>query len=203
MKTIVFIGDSIIEGAGDDEHGGWTRRVATLLPEGWRTVHAGVGGNTIVDILARMESDCLAYDPTLIVLGVGMNDARLLPSRGNANEVPLHEFEAGLDRFVDILERRNKNKDILVGLTPVDEKRTMFYEDDHLYTNRAIRDYDLVLQEFAATNGLPYVPVFDDFITHGGDEKLTADGLHPNPEGHQLIADRVSGILIPALSQVS
>jgi lysophospholipase L1-like esterase len=199
MKTIVFIGDSITEGEGDDQHSGWTRRVAQHLPKSWRAIHSGVGGNTILNVLARLKSVLLAYDPTVIVLGIGINDSRKLPSRTNSNEVPLAEFEKGMDRFAEIIQNGTIRTVIIVGLTPVDEERSLFYEDDHLYTNEAIQKYDSILREISIGKEFVYVATFDEFVKRGGAEILTVDGLHPNPQGHQLIADLMAKTLVDQL----
>ncbi len=38
------------------------------------SINAGVGGNTSTQILARFESDCLAYGPSMISIEAGHND---------------------------------------------------------------------------------------------------------------------------------
>lgn len=74
--SAVFIGDSITLGVRT----GVT--IAQALPnlvgvaKGFvPSINAGVGGNTSVDLLARFESDCLAYGPSMICIGnIGTND---------------------------------------------------------------------------------------------------------------------------------
>lgn len=75
-KSAVFIGDSICLGVRT----GVT--LAQALPnlvgsaKGYvPAINAGISGNTSVNVLARFESDCLAYGPTMICIGnLGTND---------------------------------------------------------------------------------------------------------------------------------
>lgn len=189
MKTIVFIGDSITEGAGDDERGGWTRRVEAWLPEGVRAVHAGISGNVITDVLARFDRDVLAHQPDIVVLAIGINDSRQYPSQSWRNGVPIAEFEAGLAEFARRASALPGPK-LVVGLNPVDE-RTSLFEEGMIYASEAQRLYDAALQAFAQRESYVYVPVEPVFAAKGGAEALTTDGLHPNPEGHELIARAV------------
>jgi lysophospholipase L1-like esterase len=187
MPTIVFIGDSITEGAADHERGGWPRRLAAELPADWQPVFAGVGGDTIWHILERLERDALAHKPDILVLAVGINDSRR--HAGGRYEVPFVDFERGLAEFAARVQ--SASRVVVVGLTPVDEPRTLPIAEDLHYTLIAMRDYDAALQRWAAQLGYAYVPLAAAFAAAGGAETLTADGLHPTPAGHALIAAAV------------
>jgi lysophospholipase L1-like esterase len=188
MGTIVFIGDSITEGAADTERGGWTRRLAAGLPEGWQAVQAGVGGDTIWHILQRLDQDALAHQPDLLVLAVGINDSRR--HAGGRYEVKLEDFERGLADLASRLQAAGAGV-LVVGLTPVDEPRTLPIAEDLHYTQIAAIDYDAALRRFAGQHGYGYVALMGAFEQAGGAAALTADGLHPTPAGHALIAATV------------
>ncbi|UYN91808.1 MAG: hypothetical protein KIT70_10675 [Anaerolineales bacterium] len=192
MQIIVFIGDSITEGAADHERGGWTRRLAATLPDGWEAVHAGVGGDTIFHILARLEQDALMYQPDILVLAVGINDSRRYTA--GRYEVKLENFERGLAEFASRMAghaTRKATRILIVGLTPVDEPRTLPIAEDLHYTQIAASDYDAALRRFAAQQGYGYVALMPAFEQAGGAARLTSDGLHPTPAGHALIAEVV------------
>ncbi|MBX3045789.1 MAG: hypothetical protein KF698_02205 [Anaerolineales bacterium] len=188
MPTIIFIGDSITEGAADHERGGWTRRLAARLPDDWEAVHAGVGGDTIYLILDRLEQDALIYKPDILVLAVGINDSRRYTA--GRYEVTLEDFERGLAEFARRLAG-NAARVLVVGLTPLDEPRTLPIAEDLHYTQIAANDYDAALRRFAAQHGYGYVALMPAFEQAGGAAQLTADGLHPTPAGHELIAQAV------------
>ncbi|MBX3005929.1 MAG: SGNH/GDSL hydrolase family protein [Anaerolineales bacterium] len=189
MPTIVFIGDSITEGAADYVRGGWSRRLAASLPPGWEAVQAGVGGDTIQLILARLEQDALIYAPDIVVLAVGINDSRRYGANG-PYEVPLEEFRRGLAEFARRMAG-HPTQVLVVGLTPLDEARTLPIAEDLYYTQVAATQYDAALEHFAAQHGYRYVALAPAFAAAGGAAALTADGLHPTPDGHALIAAAV------------
>jgi lysophospholipase L1-like esterase len=78
---VVVAGDSITAGSsGRPNHPAnqsWGRGYAalTLWQSGLRgVVNAGVGGNTSTQMLARWQTDVLAYNPDAVLLMIGTND---------------------------------------------------------------------------------------------------------------------------------
>jgi acyl-CoA thioesterase-1 len=169
------------------------------LPAEVRAVHAGISGHTIVDILARLQYDALVHEPDIIVLAVGINDSLQFAKLGWRNNVPLDDFKTGLAAFA---EKIGEVRVVIVGLAPVDEKRTMPIDRDLMFSNKFARIYDETLQRFAVKGGYEYVDVAAVWAVNGGAEALMADGLHPTPQGHELIARAVwktlQGMLVAA-----
>jgi lysophospholipase L1-like esterase len=61
-----------------------------------------------------------------------------------------------------------------------------------------VREFELVLREFAANSGSEFVNLMEPFQAHLDDgQSLLVDGVHPNNEGHELIYRAVK----PALAQ--
>lgn len=68
---IVFLGDSLTWG----QYGGsYVNELTPLLPE-HTLINAGVGGNTILNLLRRWETDVLPHNPDAVFVMVGGNDA--------------------------------------------------------------------------------------------------------------------------------
>jgi lysophospholipase L1-like esterase len=63
--ALVFLGDSITQGWGDDFRGDFA---------GVRVANRGISGDTTRGLLIRLEDDVLALDPAGIVLLIGTND---------------------------------------------------------------------------------------------------------------------------------
>lgn len=70
MKIVLF-GDSLTEGSYG---GSYARHLARLMPE-HTFINAGVGGDTVVHLLRRVERDVLAHQPDAVFVMVGGNDA--------------------------------------------------------------------------------------------------------------------------------
>ena len=80
---LIFIGDSIVAGSGDDECRGWVGRVGTATRRAGvdhTPYNLGIGGDTAADVLARWEHEVTRrLNPDLdnrLVVQVGVNDAR-------------------------------------------------------------------------------------------------------------------------------
>lgn len=70
-KTVVCFGDSITEGAIGASY---VDRLRCSLGAGVRVVNAGVNGDTVVNLLRRLDRDVAARRPDLVVVLVGLND---------------------------------------------------------------------------------------------------------------------------------
>lgn len=68
---IVCLGDSLTWGGYG---GSYVDELARLMPE-HTIINAGVGGNTVVNLLRRLDEDVLAHDPDAVLVMVGGNDA--------------------------------------------------------------------------------------------------------------------------------
>ena len=80
---LIFIGDSIVAGSGDDECRGWVGRVGSATRRAGvdhTPYNLGIGGDTAADVLARWEAEVTRrLNPEIdnrLVVQVGVNDAR-------------------------------------------------------------------------------------------------------------------------------
>lgn len=68
---LVFFGDSLTWGG----YGGdWVAEIARRCPN-HTIINAGVGGNTVVNLLRRVEADVIAHEPDGVFVMVGGNDS--------------------------------------------------------------------------------------------------------------------------------
>ena len=65
QKSLVFLGDSITQGWGDDFGGSFP---------GVKTANRGISGDTTRGMLIRLRDDVLALNPTGVVMLMGTND---------------------------------------------------------------------------------------------------------------------------------
>ena len=65
QKSLVFLGDSITQGWGDDMGGSFP---------GVKVANRGISGDTTRGMLIRLKDDVLALNPTGVVLLMGTND---------------------------------------------------------------------------------------------------------------------------------
>lgn len=189
MKTtnICVFGDSIAYGAWDD-HGGWVDRLRAFLhaktlrsrfQSYYFLYHLGIPGNTAGDVLKRLAGEAKAREPHIVIFAIGINDARWRePGR-----VP-HVAEEIFRKNVGLLiseARSFTHAIVFIGLTPVDETRTMPFDPGCYFENERIQHYDAILRKTAEDADVLYLAVHDVLSPKTDFE----DGLHPNRAGHE------------------
>jgi lysophospholipase L1-like esterase len=180
LMKIEVIGDSFVEGVGDNS-GGWAARLGRM--PGFEVTSFGVGGDNTVDLLQRLSS--LGSGADLILVEIGVNDSRHRPSLGDS-EIPLADFTSNVKKIAHDLLGKSQRVAFL-GLTRVDESRTDPYKDDKHYRNDLIANYDAELIKLAGEGYFEYVPV----PNLADDPTLIFDGLHPSSQGHMQLLTAV------------
>lgn len=202
---IVFLGDSITE-AGAGPHGYVTLAGAALaerLP-GTQTIGAGISGNRVPDLLARLDRDVLARTPDVVVVYIGINDVW---HSQNGRGTPKGEFEAGMRTLVERI-RKAGARPVLCTPTVIGEKKAGTNPLDAM-----LDDYAGVTRAVAAAAEVPLVDLRKACVAHleahnAADAEngvLTTDGVHLNAAGNEFLAARmVDGLaragIVPAAS---
>ncbi|HEU5323894.1 MAG TPA: arylesterase, partial [Methylomirabilota bacterium] len=180
-RVIVALGDSLTAGLGVAADEAYPARLQERLRrEGYdyRVVNAGVSGDTSAGGLRRVDWALRAH-PEVVIVALGANDGL----RGQSPEL----LEANLARIVE-RARAGGARVLLAGL-----RMPPNYGDD--YTRRFADAYRRV----ARRTGVAFVPFLLDGVAREG-RLNQPDGIHPNAEGHRVIADRLWTHLRPLLS---
>ena len=198
--SVLFQGDSVTDcgratcgGAGFDSKGlgpGYPGLVSARLlcdrPDvDWTFYNRGISGNRIVDLYARWKIDGLNLKPDLVSILIGVNDTWHHYSYGNGVE---------LDRAERIYrELLTWTKNALPGVRLL--LMEPFCLDMGALNEEGIRDVSLrgeftrkLADEFHAVF-LPCQAILNEALKKAPPEHWLADGVHPTPAGHQLIAD--------------
>lgn len=176
MARICIFGDSIAYGEWDPDKGGWANRLKNNLEsESTNEIEVynlSICGDTTKGLLMRLPTETMARHPDIIIFAIGINDSQRAPGGGNL--VPIQNFQSNLAEIVEIA-RQHTYKIIFIGLTNVDENKTMPF-----YSNSDIGRYDQALQELCDVKKLSYISTAG--ILGVADFE---DGLHPNTQGHK------------------
>ena len=182
--VIVAFGDSLTSGPGLEREEKYPALLQGKIDtKGYKfsVVNAGVSGDTSTAALKRLDA-ALVPEARVLVLALGMNDGL----RG----VPVATVERNLATIIERAQSR-KIAVLLCGMEapPLDGfKYTL--EFHRLFTRLATR-YDL-----------PLVPFF--LFEIAGDPRLNMpDRVHPNADGHKLIADAIWSHLEPLLARIA
>lgn len=181
---VVFLGDSLTAGYGVDEAQAFPAVVARRLAESGspaKIVNAGVSGDTTAGGLARLDW-VLRQEPDVLVVGLGANDGL----RG----LDLDEAERNLRAVVS----RAQESGVLVLLLGM--RMPPSHGAD--YAQRFAAMYEAVARDL----GVASVPFLLEGV--GGVAELNlADGIHPTPRGHEVLAENVTPYLEEILREVS
>jgi acyl-CoA thioesterase I len=183
---ICFIGDSFVNGTGDDDCLGWPGRLCVEARQRGRDItlyNLGVRRDTSGDVLARWEQEAVSrlpaeYDGRL-VFSFGVNDCVPEPTG-----LPRVSEDSAVANTRSILTRSQARWPTLMIGPP----RTGHAELD-LRLKRLSGRFERLCEELS----VPFLRLFEHA---GGDEAWQreveqGDGVHPNRGGYSLIYDAV------------
>lgn len=202
-ERIAFLGDSITQ-AGDAP-GGYVDRIRTCLQEQAAAaeatiIPAGISGNRVPDLLARLDRDILAHKPTVVFIYIGINDVW---HSQNGRGTPADEFEAGLNELLDRIAGAGALA-ILATPSVIGEKT-----DGGNPLDGMLEDYAAISRRVAGGRGLQICDLRADFLiwlkANNPENKesglLTSDTVHLNEAGNTFVAERAAAAIAEALAR--
>lgn len=209
-STVLFAGDSITDlwrPEGEDR-AGYPLRIAGEWcfrhpgrPVTW--VNAGHAGDGVRDLEARWAADVLSVRPDLVSLLVGVNDMRWHAGGPRREVLSVDEFASCYDRLlaplagVDLLliepflvpisgdieaVMRPEGAEVVVRISEADRAEWRADLDPKIQVVRELADAHGA--HLLAADGL-----FASLSASGAAERWSADGIHPTPAGHGVLAD--------------
>lgn len=178
---IVFFGDSITQADP-----GYVSFIADMLgslyPElNVEVINKGIGGNTVRNLLDRVQDDVIAEGPDWVSVSIGINDCNFGP-----NGIAPPDFENSLEQLIKLLKART-------GATVVLCTPSVIGEDPDGEGNQRLKAYVEAAERVAERHQLLVAPIHDAFIrslrrAKGSTDKslFTTDGIHMNSAGNTL-----------------
>jgi acyl-CoA thioesterase-1 len=179
---ICFVGDSFVNGTGDETALGWAGRLCALaVSTGAQLTYynLGVRRDTSQDILLRWQRECSHRLPEdcdgRIVISFGVNDTMLV------NGVQRITLDESLHNLRDFLSGAAKYTLLMVGPPPV---------ADAVHNSR-IGNLSAALRQEARKLGLPFVELFSPLVNDSDYQRDVAagDGAHPHAAGYVKMAN--------------
>jgi acyl-CoA thioesterase-1 len=182
QKTILFFGDSLTAGYGLSPEEAFPALIEKQLNKTGprvKVVNAGLSGETSAGGLGRI--DWIMRQPIdIFVLELGANDGL----RG----LPVAQTISNLQAIIDKVKARQPDVKIVLAGMMVPPNMGPKYAND----------FKSIYPDLAKKNKATLIPFILDGV--GGDEKLNqADGIHPNVEGHQIIANNLMKVFEPLI----
>ena len=177
-KSILFFGDSLTAGYGLSMEEAFPSLIEKELNSNSKKVivtNAGLSGETSAGGLARIDW-VLRQPVDIFVLELGANDGL----RG----LPLDQTRKNLQAIINKVKAKNPNVSIVLAGMMVPPNMGKQYSDE----------FKNIYPDLATKNHATLIPFLLTGV--GGNEKLNqADGIHPNAEGHRIVAKNISTIL--------
>lgn len=176
--TILFFGDSLTAGYGLSKEQAFPALVEKELNEAGhnvKVINAGSSGETSAGGLNRIDW-VLKQPIDVFVLELGANDGL----RG----FPVQDTKKNLQKIIDKVKTKNPDVKIVIAGMMV---------PPNLGAEYAAR-FKNIFPELARKNKGLLIPFLLDGVA--GDDSLNMpDGIHPNPDGHAIVADNVMSVI--------
>jgi lysophospholipase L1-like esterase len=185
-EPVVYLalGDSTGVGVGAQKGGGYVARLFGRVERarpGSRLVNLCVSGATTGDVLRAQASRAGVERPTLVTLGIGINDM----TRGASAE----QFARNYDEIVSRLREQTDAPIVVTNIPDISHAPAVpaFMRDE---AQRRISLFNSRVEEIAARRSLFLADLFAksrDLIPKHP-EFFSADGFHPSEEGYEFWA---------------
>jgi acyl-CoA thioesterase I len=181
-KTILFFGDSLTAGYGLSPEEAFPALVEKRLNKSGKAVkvtNAGLSGETSAGGLSRIDW-VLRQPVDIFILELGANDGL----RG----LPLDQTEKNLQIIIDKVKSKSPKAKIVIAGMMVPPNLGGDYAGK----------FQKIFPALAKKNNATLIPFLLQDVA--GNEKLNlGDGIHPNVEGHKIVAENVYKVISPLL----
>jgi acyl-CoA thioesterase-1 len=181
-KKILFYGDSLTAGLGLTTEEAFPALVEKKFKQQGKpckVINAGLSGETSAGGLSRLEW-VLRQPVDVFVLELGANDGL----RG----LPIEQTQKNLQAIIDKVKAKYPKVKIVIAGMMVPPNMGPDYTSK----------FRKIFPELAKKNNATLIPFLLQDVA--GNEKLNqADGIHPNVEGHKIVAENVYKVIQPLL----
>jgi lysophospholipase L1-like esterase len=192
--VIAFIGNTVAE--RDQQHGYFETRLIESFPDK-NIIYRNLGwsGDTVqgqararfgqaIDGFNHIVAHVADYKPNVIFLNYGLNEAFAGPAG-------LDTFNQNLKKMLDMLSKGNPQ---IVIFSIMQQEKLAPPLPDPASENENIKLYNAALAKAAADRGLRFVDLYEvpvQFAAAHPGQHLTANEIHPTPEGYRFLADAI------------
>ena len=184
--SVVFLGTSLTAGLGVDPDQAYPALIQHKADSAGlhiEVVNRGNSGVTSAGTLATLDW-ILRAPPALLVIETGANDGL----RGQDPESTKANIQAIIDRI------RTRDSTTLIALMQMEAMPNL--------GRRYVERFHAIYPELARANKVQLVPFLLNGVA-GVDSLNQADGIHPTPAGHRIVARTVWRALLPILREIT
>jgi acyl-CoA thioesterase I len=182
QKVILFYGNSLTAGMGLDPEQAFPNLIQQKIHKinkDYLVVNAGLSGETSAGGFSRIDW-VLRQPVDIFVLELGANDGL----RG----LPLQSTRQNLQGIIDKVRQKYPEVKVLIAGMMVPPNMGEDYSEEFVK----------IYPGLAKKNNAELIPFLLDGVAGNPDLNLP-DGIHPNAEGHEIVAENVWDVLKPLL----
>ena len=204
QKTIVAFGDSITAPRKNVlTYSDFIRREFEKKKLDVKVINSGVPGNTSAMAKARFEKDVLNYNPNLVIIQLGTNDAAVDVWKNppaTESRVSIDVYEQNLREFISKLKAQNAR---IILVTPPPTRwtpklkemygKSPYDPNDEDGFNVILKSYVQRMRDVAKKEKVVLVELYKEYekyhrVKGQTMDDLFLDGLHPNTTGQAIEA---------------
>lgn len=171
---------------------------ATVINAGVGSSHTGsIRDNDFAKVrhgMDRFETDVLVHFPHWVIINFGLNDAYQDQGIGGKPRIPLSQYRKNIEMYIQKIEEQG-GKVILLTPNPLGSKYEQFRNDQ-------VKKYADCIRDIASDQDLLLVDSWKLFYRYAKTNHknknidfLYLDGIHPNDQGHEIIAGALFKLL--------
>ena len=177
-KKLLILGDSISAGYGLKESENWVQLLENSLRKSGRelqVINSSISGDTTIGGLSRIESDLAEHKPNYVLVELGGNDAL----RG----YPINKIKSNLLKIIDASFVAKANPIIMQIRIPPN------------YGKNYVTAFEDIYLEIAEEKNIPKLTFLLEKVALNK-SLMQPDGIHPNQEAQNIIANQVKTELL-------
>jgi acyl-CoA thioesterase-1 len=182
-RIVMFLGTSLTDGYGLEREDAYPALIQQKIDSAglpWEAVNAGLSGEKSAGALQRVRSWLIRQPFDVLVIETGANDM--------LTGADLDTMRANIQGIIDTVRAaRPEARIILAGMLAAPNLGPSYVER-----------FNATYPELARENQLTFIPFLLEGVAAQPGLNL-ADGIHPNEQGHQLVAATVWKTLEPVL----
>ena len=205
MLRILFQGDSITDAGRDkrnyrDMGNGYPKYAKQYITEALPDadldfINFGISGNRSGQLFDRIYPDCIAFDPDVVSILIGINDAWHRPTVATTDE----QFALNYKCILERLKKETHAKIVIISAFYLDAEKNMRLRED-------LKTIIPIIEDLAAKYADVYVPLDSIFAealkTQPEPLWFSADGVHPNANGSDFIGKVYSDAVVPVIKSL-
>ncbi len=199
-SRLLFLGDSITDmkwGRNERDRNHYlghsyvyliASRLGVDMPEAQlKFFNRGISGHKVSDLKARWQKDAIDMEPNLLSILVGVNDV----SQGDGKRVPLEQWETDYRFILDASRKANPGLPLVLLDPFILRSGRLSNETAWKHWRGEVDKLRTIVAQLAKDYDAVHVKtqeVFDAAAKAVSPEHWIWDGVHPLPQGHELIA---------------